>query len=61
MTWYLFFIPVIATVLVQVDRMVTDAEKFSEQDKKQREAVDIRNSVRTACLPHMTWLFCFTG
>jgi hypothetical protein len=31
--------------------MVSDAEKFSEEDKKQREAVDIRNSVRPACLP----------
>ena len=30
--------------------MVSDAEKFSEEDKKQREAVDIRNSVRAACL-----------
>jgi chaperone protein DnaK len=28
----------------EVDRMVKDAEKFSEEDKKQREAVDIRNS-----------------
>ena len=30
--------------------MVSDAEKFSEEDKKQREAVDIRNSVRPARL-----------
>lgn len=28
----------------EVDRMVQDAEKFSEEDKKQREAVDIRNA-----------------
>lgn len=40
----------LATVRLQVDRMVSDAEKFSEEDKKQREAVDIRNSVRPARL-----------
>lgn len=34
---------------LQVDRMVKDAEKFSDEDKKQREAVDIRNAVRLLC------------
>jgi molecular chaperone DnaK (HSP70) len=43
-------VPDVAAVPLQVDRMVSDAEKFSEEDKKQREAVDIRNSVRTAHL-----------
>lgn len=41
----------LAPIVLQVDRMVSDAEKFSEEDKKQREAVDIRNSVCPACLP----------
>jgi len=26
--------------------MVNDAEKFAEEDKKQREAIDARNAVR---------------
>lgn len=37
----------VVVALLQVDRMVQDAEKFSDEDKKQREAVDIRNSVRS--------------
>jgi Hsp70 protein len=27
----------------EVDKMVQDAEKFAEQDKKQREAIDVKN------------------
>jgi molecular chaperone DnaK (HSP70) len=30
----------------EVDRMVKEAEKFAEEDKKKREAVDIQNQVR---------------
>jgi len=39
----------------EVDRMVQDAEKFSEVDKKQREAVDIRNSVRFRSRSVSSW------
>ena len=30
----------------EVDRMVKDAEKFADEDKKKREAVDVKNQVR---------------
>ena len=36
----------------EVQRMVNDAEQFSEQDKKQREAVDARNQVCVAPALH---------
>lgn len=29
----------------EVDRMVKDAEKFADEDKKKREAVDVKNQV----------------
>lgn len=31
----------------EVDRMVKDAERFAEEDKAKREAVDTKNQVRT--------------
>lgn len=39
----------------EVDRMMQDAEKSSEVDKKQREAVDIRNSVRFRSRSVSSW------
>ena len=41
----------------EVDRMVKDAERFAEEDKKKREAVDVKNQARglharaQTCLP----------
>ena len=29
----------------EVDRMVKDAEQYADEDKKQREAVDVKNQV----------------
>ncbi len=33
----------------EVDRMVKDAEKFADEDKKKREAVDVKNQVCFCC------------
>ena len=33
----------------EVDRMVKDAEQYADEDKKQREAVDVKNQV--SCSP----------
>ena len=30
----------------EVDRMVKDAEQFADEDKKRREAVDVKNQVQ---------------
>ena len=38
----------------EVDKMVAEAEKFSEEDKQKREEIDVRNSV---CLPSLRSLF----
>ncbi len=43
----------------EVDKMVAEAEKFSEEDKQKREEIDVRNSVCiVACLPHACLLTC---
>lgn len=39
----------------EVDRMVSDAEKFADEDKKRRDAVDTKNQARPAFLLAAAW------
>ena len=39
----------------EVDRMVKDAEQYADEDKKQREAVDVKNQVISP--DHSVWCF----
>ena len=40
----------------EVDRMVKEAEKYADEDKAKREAVDIKNQVRAAWLLDLSTL-----
>lgn len=42
----------------EVDRMVKDAEQYADEDKKRREAVDVKNQVRCQQVALLVILRC---